>query len=323
MGINFISFGSAVPQKVVTNDDLSTMMETSDEWIFTRTGIKQRHIAVNETTVSMGTAAAEKAIRKAGFSAEDIDLVVCATITPDTSFPSTAGMIRQNLGMRDIPALDVFGVACAGFIYASAVAQSLMTSAGYKTALVIGAETLSMITDWTDRSSCILFGDGAGAAVLRSGEGEGIISYKLSGFNDKENLLLCRFPENNSPFYAGEKTDNTKMQMKGNKVFSFGVNSVISGVNDMLESSGLCADDIRWIVSHQANLRIILSAAHRLGIDAGRFYTNIENNGNTSSASIPIALDEMSDKGLIQKGDKIIMVGFGGGLSSGSMLIEI
>ncbi len=323
MGINFISFGSALPEKALTNDDLSNMVETNDEWIYTRTGIKERRVSVTETTVSLGAAAAKKAIEGAGMAVTDIDLIVCATITPDTSFPSTAGMIRQRLGMRDIPALDVFGVACAGFIYAVSVTQSLMQTGGYKTALVLGAEVLSKITDWEDRSSCILFGDGAGAAILQKGEGGGILSFKLDGFNDNEEYLMCRFPSNESPFFEGEKAENIKMQMSGNKVFTFGITSVINGVKEMLGASGLTADDIRWIVPHQANYRIISSAAHRLGIDIEKFYVNIDHVGNTSSASIPIALDEMNDKGLIQKGDKIIMIGFGGGLASGSMLVEI
>ncbi len=323
LGINFLSFGSALPQGTVTNDDLSRMVETNDEWIYTRTGIKQRRVAVTESTVSLGTEAAKKAIEKAGIDKDEIDLVVCATITPDTNFPSTAGMVRQAIGLRDIPALDVFGTACAGFIYAVSVAQGLMATGGYKTALVIGAETLSKITDWTDRSSCILFGDGAGAAILGSGEGRGIISYHLDGINDVDGYLLCRLPSSDSPFYKGEKVDYTKMQMNGNKVFTFGITSVINGVRQMLAASGLTADDISWIVPHQANRRIIASAAHRLGIPEEKFYVNIDHVGNTSSASIPIALDEMTDKGLIKKGDKIIMVGFGGGLSAGSLLVEM
>ncbi len=323
LGINFLSFGSALPEGVVTNDDLSHMVETNDEWIYTRTGIKQRHVAINETTVSLGTYAAEKAISKAGIDKNEIDLVVCATITPDTSFPSTAGMVRQKIGLRDIPALDVCGVACAGFIYAASVAQGLMATGGYKTALVLGAETLSKITDWSDRSSCILFGDGAGAAILRSGDGNGIITYNLDGINDVDEYLICRYPASDSPFYKGEQVDYTKMKMNGNKVFTFGINSVIGGVTEMLSRSGLTADDIKWIVPHQANYRIISSAAHRLNIPVEKFYVNIDHVGNTSSASIPIALDEMTDQGLVQKGDKIILVGFGGGLAAGSMLIEL
>ena len=326
MNISILSCGAAFPKKVVSNDDLGKLVDTSDEWIFTHTGIRNRGVVSGEETVtSMAVEASRNAIEKAGICPEEIDLVICSTLSPDMRFPAVAGSVRHTLEMRDVPAFDLCGTACAGFIYGVITAQSLMKNCGYKTALVIGSEVLSKITDWSDRSSCILFADGAGATILQMDENpqrKGIMNGFLHGFNDKAGVLNCHQPTGDSPFCEDESPKNYKMEMHGHKVFPFGVNSVIGGVRECLEVSGLSADDIRWIVPHQANARIVTSAADRLKISQDKFYVNLENIGNTSSASIPIALSELDEKGLLTRGDKIICIGFGAGLSSGSILLE-
>lgn len=327
LNVSILSCGAALPAKIVTNDDLGKLVDTSDEWIYTHTGIRNRRIASgDETVTSMAIDASRDAIEKAGISAEEIDLVICSSLSPDMRFPAAAGSVRHALGMRDVPAFDLCGTACAGFIYGVITAESLMKNCGYKTALVVGSEVLSKITDWTDRSSCIIFADGAGAAILQvdgDKNRKGIIAGCLHGFNDKASVLNCNQPIGDSPFCDEEKSPkNYKMEMHGHKVFPFGVNSVIGGVRECLEASGLTADDIKWIVPHQANARIVTSAADRLKISQDKFYVNLENIGNTSSASIPIALSELDEKGLLDRGDKIICIGFGAGLSSGSFLIE-
>ena len=326
MNISILACGAALPEKIVSNDDLGKLVDTSDEWIYTHTGIRNRRIASgDETVTSMAIEAGRNVIEKAGISPDEIDLVICSTLSPDMRFPAAAGSVRHALGMRDVPAFDLCGTACAGFIYGVITAESLMKNCGYKTALVVGSEVLSKITDWTDRASCILFADGAGAAVLQIDEDKsrhGIISGFLHGFNDKASVLNCHQPVGDSPFCETVSPKNYKMEMNGHKVFPFGVNSVIGGVRECLEASELTADDIKWIVPHQANARIVTSAADRLKISQDKFYVNLENIGNTSSASIPIALSELDEKGLLTRGDKVICIGFGAGLSSGSFLIE-
>lgn len=321
MKVSLISTGSALPQKTLDNHEMSQMVETSDQWITERTGIKTRRVATTETTLTLAVEASKKAMEKGNINPSDIDLIICATITPDTIVPSASCRIRQELGIEKAVAFDI-NAACSGFIYAANIAQSLMLTDQYNTALIIGSEVLSRIVDWTDRSTCILFGDGAGAAILgKSTHGE-ILATHIEGVNDLQNVLVCDNYPIDTPFYTGYKPENTKLVMDGQQVFRFAVNSIVDSISAVLKKAGKSADEVKYIVPHQANIRIIESAANKLKIDKSRFFVNLHKVGNTSSASIPIALDELLDTVTPEKGDLILMVGFGGGLTVGSILIQ-
>lgn len=322
-GIKLIGIGSYTPEKIVKNDDLSSIVETSDEWISTRTGIRERRISIDENTSQLASQAAVKAIANAGITPEDIDLIIVATITPDSFMPSTACLVQDKIGALNAVAFDV-NAACTGFIYALNTASLFISSGQYKTALVIGAEVLSKVMDWTDRNTCVLFGDGAGAVVLTSGDKNNEIYTNLKSDGSKSKVLTCpAVPLKNVFIEEKDNTENTNtVKMNGKEVFKFAVKVIVSSVEDILKESGYSIEDIKYIVPHQANFRIIDAAAKKLEVEESKFFMNLNKYGNTSGASIPLALDEMYRASLIEKGDKLILVGFGGGLTWGSVLIE-
>lgn len=323
MKVSLVSTGSALPEKILDNHEMSKLVETSDEWITERTGIKTRRIVTTETTLSLAVEASRNAMEKGNINPSDIDLVICATITPDTVVPSAACRIRQELGIEKGVAFDI-NAACSGFIYAINIAKSLMQTEGYNTALIVGSEVLSRIVDWTDRTTCILFGDGAGAAILRKDTDSGgeVLATHIESFNDVQNVLVCDNYPIDTPFYIGYKPENTRLVMDGQQVFRFAVNAIADSITAVLKKAGKSPDEVKYFVPHQANVRIIDSAANKLKIDKSRFFVNLDKVGNTSSASIPIALDELLDTVKPEKGDLVLIVGFGGGLTSGSALIQ-
>ncbi len=269
----------------------------------------------------MGIKAASAALNKSGLSGDEIDLVICATFTPDACVPMVAASIKKELGINSAAAFDV-NANCSGYVYAITIADSLMKNCGYKNALVIGSDTNSQVVDWQDRSTCVLFGDGAGAVVLSNTEKRGIISTHLDCIVDTDGFLSCYNRLESTPFFDEERLRNTKITMHGRKVMRFVVNAFTEAVKIVINEAGVSLDDIKMIVPHQANARILYSAAKDLGVDEKKFYINIDKTGNTSAATIPIALDEIVSKKLINRGDLIILVAFGGGLSSGAALIE-
>ncbi len=310
-----------MPELVVSNDDLAQFLDTSDEWITTRTGIKTRHIAREETTTEMGARPPGRALRESGLAPEDIQLVVCATLTPDTAVPMVAASIRKALGIESAAAFDLNG-NCTGFVYALAVTEGLMKSCGYQHALVIGSDTNSQILDWGDRSTCVLFGDGAGAVVLSTTDRKGIISRYLDCIIDTEGALACQRPWEKTPFSDRGRVANTKIMMQGSKVLRFSVKAFSSALEKVMEQSPFSMHDLKYVVPHQANLRIIEAAANNVGLDRNKFYINIDRVANTSSGTIPIALDEMARGGLLSRGDLVLLAAFGGGLSYGALLVE-
>ena len=321
MGIQVISAGSYLPELVVTNEMLSEFLDTSDEWITSRTGIKQRHIATDETTTDLGVKAARIALENSGLSKEDINLVICATGTPDACVPTVAANIKKELGIESAPAFDM-NTNCSSFVYAITVAESLMKNCNYKNALVIGVDVNSQILDWKDRSTAVLFGDGAGAVVLSNTENEGIIASHLNCIIDKDNALTCYNEIYETPFYKKENDKNLKVSMNGQAVLRFATRAFTDVLNAVVEKSGITPSDIKLIVPHQANLRIIKAAAKKMNIDEDKIYVNIDKASNTSAATIPIALHEALEKNLIKRGDIILFAAFGAGLSSGAVLLK-
>lgn len=317
--------GSYAPPKVVTNDDLSKLVETSDEWIRTRTGIRERRIAAeNETTSDMASKAAADAIENAGITADEVDLVIVATVTPDMPFPNTACFVQAKLGLRKVPAFDV-EAACSGFLYALDVAEGMVRSGRYRNALVIGAEKLSSITNWQDRTTCVLFGDGAGAVVLSAVEDPGVgILDTMLGADGSETGILC-VPGGGSASPSTVETIERSLHyihMQGNQVFKIAVRVMCNSALEILTKSGYTADDVTLVIPHQANNRIIEALAQRLEIGLERFTINLDRYGNTSAASIPIALAEAHRNGRLKKGDLVLMVAFGGGLTWAAALIK-
>jgi 3-oxoacyl-[acyl-carrier-protein] synthase-3 len=317
--------GSYAPERILTNEELSHMVDTSDEWIRTRTGIRQRHIAKpDQTTSDLGVAAAREALANAGLEATDIDLIIVATITPDMPFPATACFVQAKLGLHNVPAFDI-SAACSGFLYALDVASNMIRSGAYRHILVIGAEKLSSITNWEDRTTCVLFGDGAGAVVLGRGEepGTGILGGSLGA--DGEEYAILHLPAGGSAKPASTKTVEAGehfIHMQGNSVFKIAVRAMEQSAKAVIERHGLTPDKIRWVIPHQANNRIIEAISQRLDIGMDRFWVNLDNYGNTSSASIPLALAEAWKAGKIQKGDHLLFVSFGAGLTWASTLIK-
>lgn len=316
MSFKIIGTGSYLPDFVVTNGDLSDMVDTSDEWIMQRIGIKERHISKNESTAEMGYKAALAALEMSGTKPEEIDLIIAASMTGDTLCPTTAGQIGRLLGVER-PAFDV-NSACSGFVFALDTAAGFFARKKAKKALVVGAERISKIVDWSDRATCVIFGDGAGAAVLS--EGDSYLCSKLftSGGDD-----VIKIPSGTdaSPYYEKEK-EAAHIFMEGQETFKFAVNTMVSDVKYLLKETEISSDEIKYIVPHQANVRIIDYAARRLKIPQDRFFVNIETCGNTSAASIAIALDELNRKNTLSDGDKLILTAFGGGLSSASCIIK-
>jgi len=317
--------GSYVPEKRLTNDDLSKMVDTNDEWIVQRTGIRERRIAgPNESTATLATAAAKKALAAAGLEPRDLDLIICGTISAEMVFPSTACFVAAALGLDSTPAFDVTA-ACSGFIYSLETGASFIKAGRYRNVLVIGAETLSRLTDYTDRSSCILFGDGAGAVVLqRSNDARrGVIYSALHADGHGWEMLCCR-PGSRHPVDEAMLAERGQyMKIKGREVYKFAVQRFEELIEDAMRKCELTAADVKLIVPHQVNRRIIDSAMDKLGLGIEKAFVNIDKYGNTSAASIPIALDEAWRAGKIQPGDTIILVAFGAGLTWANAVIRI
>jgi 3-oxoacyl-[acyl-carrier-protein] synthase III len=319
--IEIAGIGAYLPSLVVTNDKISELVETNHEWIVQRTGISERRISEGENTSDIATKAAEIALERAGITAEDLDLIIVATISPDMFIPSVACLVQSNLNADKAACFDI-SVACSGFVYGLEIANGLIQTMNYKNALVIGAEVLSKVMDWTDRGTCILFGDGAGAAVIKQSERKGVIKSYLRSDGKKGNALTIGGADFDTPFSKEKVIQERLIKMNGREVLRFAVSAIADGVTEVLKDTNISLDEIKYIVPHQANYRIIKSAAEKLKLDEEKFYLNLDRVGNTSSASVPIVLNEMHEKGLLNKGDKLILVAFGGGLTYGATVIE-
>ena len=312
--------GGYLPEKVVTNADLEKIVDTTDEWITSRTGIKKRHLVVEgETTCDLSEKAALNAMQAAGVTKDDIDLIIVATTTPDRIFPSTACLLQDRLDIHGCTAFDVQAV-CTGFVYALGIADKFIKSGTHKTALVIGAETMSRTVDWNDRTTCVLFGDGAGAVILQASEEPGILSTHLHADGKYKELLTvpAGVSENPALFKSGE----AYMQMKGNEVFKMAVNTLGRIVDETLAANHMEKSDIDWLVPHQANIRIINATAKKLGMSMDHVVVTVHEHGNTSAASVPLALNEAVRDGRIKRGETILLEAFGGGFTWGSALIK-
>lgn len=315
-----IGTGSYLPEKILTNDDLAKIVDTSDSWIQDRTGIKQRHIAAdNEFTVDLAEQASRHAIEAAGIEASEIDLIVLATTTADQVFPSTACLLQSRLGCQGGPAFDIQAV-CTGFVYALSVAEKFVATGSSKKALVVGAETFSRILDWTDRNTCVLFGDGAGAVVLEASDEPGIMSTHLYANGDYSTLL--HVPSGVSNNLAAVQEGRAYVEMEGSDVFKMAVKKMGEVVIEALEANNLTKSDVDWLVPHQANKRIIAATAKKLGMSMDKVVLTVGEHGNTSAASIPLALDAAVKEGRIKSGETILMEAFGGGFTWGSALIR-
>ena len=312
--------GGYLPEKVVTNADLEKIVDTTDEWITSRTGIKKRHLVVDgETTCDLAEKAALNAMEAAGITKDDIDLIIVATTTPDRVFPSTACLLQDRLDIHGCTAFDVQAV-CTGFVYALGIADKFIKSGTHKTALVIGAETMSRTVDWNDRTTCVLFGDGAGAVILEASDEPGILSTHLHADGKYKELLTipAGVSENPALFQSGE----AYMQMKGNEVFKMAVNTLGRIVDETLAANNMEKSDIDWLVPHQANIRIINATAKKLSMSMDHVVVTVHEHGNTSAASVPLALDVAVRDGRIKRGETILLEAFGGGFTWGSALIK-
>jgi 3-oxoacyl-[acyl-carrier-protein] synthase-3 len=324
-----VGTGSAAPKMVLTNQDLEEIVDTSDDWIVRRTGIRERRIASakrQESASDLAALAASRAMEMAGVSHQDIDMIIVGTATPDRQFPSVACLVQQQLGVGNAPAFDV-AAGCSGFVYAMHVANNLIVAGSCHNVLVIGAERLSTVADWQDRSTCVLLGDGAGAVVLTSGEDEtGILSSHLNSDGNSWDLLYSKDRVVDEsllhPLLAEVSQRPSYLIMNGNKLFKKAVSCLAGAANAALEYNNLSAEDIAMLVPHQANMRIIRATADKLSIPMEKVYTNIEKYGNTSAASIPIALDEANRKGVLRRGDYILLVAFGAGLTWGASIVK-
>ena len=312
--------GGYLPERVMTNEEFEKIVDTSDEWIRERSGIKRRHIAAEgETTSDMALAAARKAIEAAGVGADDIDLIIVATTTPDKVFPSTACIVQRQLEISKIPAFDVHA-ACSGFIYALDIADRFIRTGGAKCALLIGSETYSRILDWSDRTTCVLFGDGAGAVVLRAAEEPGVISTHIHADGKYEDLL--HVPSGISSGYDQVRQESAYIQMKGHEVFRKAVAALGAIARETLAGNNIDKHDIAWLIPHQANLRIIAAAAKKLDLPMERVVVTVDEHANTSSASIPLALDVAVRDGRIKRGELLLFEAFGAGFTWGSALVR-
>jgi 3-oxoacyl-[acyl-carrier-protein] synthase-3 len=319
-----IGMGHAYPEGVLTNADLEKMVETSDEWITTRTGIKQRYKAAeDEYTSQFAVRAARQALARAGVDAKDVDIIICATTTPDQILPSTGCLIQAELGCDNAAAMDVFA-ACSGFIYGISMVESMIRTGQIRYALVIGAEVLTKYVDYTDRTTCVIFGDGAGAAVLGPvNSGKGVLATKIRSDGRYEESLYAR--GGGTKFGTSHETIDNRMHfftMKGNEIFKLAVRSMADISLEMLKKAGRTIDEVAMIIPHQANQRITDAVAQRLGVPDEKVYSNIAQTGNTSSASIPIALDECLQSGKIKEGDLVLLTAFGGGVTWGASVIQ-
>lgn len=316
MAVEFLGTGFYVPEKTVTNDDLAQMVDTNDEWIVQRVGVRERRVSVNETAADFAVRAAEAAIRSANVTADEIDLIIAASISSDNICPTVAGTVQKSIGAA-CPAFDI-NSACSGFLFALETAVSFIMRGGVKKALVIGAERLSKILNWEDRGTCVIFGDGAGAAVIGQGE-----SYLASMLYTSGGDEVIEIPGHggHSPFYKKE-TKAPFVLMDGQETFKFAVSKIVEDIKKVTSEAGLTLEDIDHVVTHQANIRIIDFAAKRLGVPKEKFFVNIDRYGNTSAASVPIALAELHASGKLKKGDIVVLSAFGGGLSSAACIIK-
>ena len=319
MYARIIGTGHYLPEKILTNQDLEQMVETSDQWIQDRTGIRQRHIAAEgQTTCDLAEQAARLAMDDAGLKPGDIDLLLVGTTTPDLVFPSTACLLQHRMGMAECGAFDI-NAACSGFIYALSVADQYIRNSNARNVLVVGAETLTRMVDWNDRSTCVLFGDGAGAAVLTADDTPGILSTHIhanGGYSD-----LLKVDVGVSRGFKAEARGGLAVSMKGNEVFKVAVNTLGRIVDETLAANNLEKEDLDWLIPHQANLRIIKATARKLKMSMDQVVVTVDRHGNTSAASVPMALDEALRSGRIQRGDKMLLEAFGGGFTWGAALI--
>lgn len=316
MSFKILGTGSYVPERIVTNDELSALLDTDDEWITRRIGVKQRHVCTTETTVDLACEAAVRALENGGTTPEELDLILCATISGDDASPAMACMVQNRLGAT-CPAMDI-NSACSAFIYLMDTAAGFFARGKAKKVLIIGAERMSRILDWSDRSTCVIFGDGAGAAIL--GEGDNYLASKLitKGGDD---VIKIPYSNGKSPFCEREEP-HPFVFMNGQETYKFAVNSICKDLREIIQEAGFKEEEIDHIVLHQANLRIIEAAKRRLHIPEEKYYINIQNYGNTSSASIPLVLDELNRAGRLKENDILAMCAFGGGLSSGACVLR-
>lgn len=315
---NILGTGSYLPEKIVTNTDIEKLVDTTDEWIVTRTGIKERRFSTeNDSTTSMAAEACRRALEAANIDASEIGLIICGTCSPDRSFPSVACHLQAILGVPlGVPTFDI-SAACSGFLYALSIADKFIRSGEAKKALVIGAESISRMVDWSDRSTCILFGDGAGAVVIGASDEPGIYSTHLHSAGEYADLLYAPHPLNHD-----EKNGPCKIHMEGNAIFKFAVNILGDIVDETLSANNKQRSDVDWLVPHQANLRIIQAMAKKLELPMDRVIVTVDRHGNTSAASVPLALDEAVRSGKVKRGDTLLLEAFGGGLTWGSALIK-
>lgn len=318
-----IATAASVPKQVVSNDDLAQLVDTSDEWITQRTGIKERHISAGENTSEYVIEVAQKLLEKTEVAAEEIDLIIVASVTPDYGTPSLACMVQKAIGAKNAVAFDIVA-ACSGFMFALSTAEKYIRSGLYDNAIVIGGETLSKIVDWTDRSTCVLFGDGAGGAYVEKSQEAGICCEDIGSAGDKYEILTEGYTECANAFNDREAGVHPLwyVHMDGREVFKFATKNVIRSLSKVMEEAGITAEDVKFFIPHQANARIVEVISKKLQIPFEKFYMNMDRYGNTSSASIPIALHELDEKGLLERGDKIILTGFGGGMTWATTLVE-
>lgn len=319
MTARIIGTGNAVPEQIVTNEDLSKIVETSDEWISSRSGIKERRVAKEETTTSLAILAGKRALENAGVTAEEIEVIIVATCTPDYFFPNTACQVQEAISAKHAVAFDL-SAACSGFLFALSTAQAYIKGGIYQKALIVGAETMSKMIDWSDRSTCVLFGDGAGAAVV-SAEETGVLELVQKSNGAGKGVLSCKARETRN-LLNHESETKEYLYMEGQPVFKFAVKTVPECVEEVLKKAEVKKEEIRYYILHQANSRIIQSVAKRLKEPEEKFPMNLSLYGNTSAASIPILLDEMNRNGMLNRGDKLVLSGFGAGLTWGAVLLE-
>lgn len=318
-----IGTGSYAPKKVVTNHDLEGMVETSDDWISSRTGIRERRVSAGDTTSDMAAKAAKNALKAAGVAPKDIDLIVVGTVTSEMAFPSTACSVQSQLGVRSGAAAFDVSAACSGFLYALDVADKYIRSGAVSKALVIGVDQFSRIIDWKDRSTCVLFGDGAGAVVLSAEKGKkGVLSCHIHSDGRHWDMLYARNPQQPSPFFEAKDAETPFLKMNGNETFKIAVRTMGQAITEAMEQNGLKPEDISLLIPHQANLRIINATKERLGLSDDKVFTNLEKYGNTSAGSIPLALDEAVRAGRIKDNDIVLFVAFGGGLTWASAAVR-
>lgn len=313
--------GSYVPKKVLTNDDLKQFVDTSDEWITSRTGIKKRHIVTDEYTIDLAYEASLKAIESSNINLKDIDLLIVATVTPDNMFPGVSQLLQARLGLEKIMAFDV-NAACSGFVYALNIADKMIKSGAYMNALIVGAETLTRLTDWRDRNTCVLFGDAAGAMIIGSSTENKILDVICGSMGDTDGYLICNNVDTKDPI-VNAKSVQDHIHMNGREVFKFATRIMPKTIRDLLKRNKLELSDLDYIVAHQANERIIDKAARDLDFPMDKMYLNISEYGNTSAASVPLAIDEAIRTGKLKKDDLFATVAFGGGFTYGGAIIKL